>query len=848
MKSLYVFFVIAVLIGLQACQSAEKDDWESLTVRGVSRELAVFRKDNYQDIKYNLSFFLPESKNEPVSGQTDISFTVLDNMPLIVDFRGEPEQIHAVYLNGVEAVYTFSDEHIVIETDFPEPTPVVVTIDFQANDQSLNRRDEFMYTLLVPDRARTLFPCFDQPDLKALYTLTLELPSGWQAVANGAVRDSSIVEESGRKRISFAETEPLSTYLFSFVAGQMTNETYTRGERSISVYHRETDMKKAAQCRDIAGEVFDALEWMEEYTAIPYPFAKYDLIILPGFQYGGMEHTGATLYNDRRMFLNEQPTLNERLSRSALIAHETAHMWFGDYVTMEWFDDVWLKEIFANYYAAKMVEPLYPDINHELNFIRNYIPAAYSEDRTAGTNPIKQDLGNLSDAGLVYGQIIYNKSPIVLEMLISRMGEEAFRLGIREYLNTYAYGNATWDNLVDILDARTDYDLKSWSRVWVNEKGMPEISCEIDNNQLGIIQTDPWNRGLSWPQTFYNLLISGNTTAEIPISLEGKTTAISLPDSILSGKEGVIIPNSRGNGYGFFRMNQAEAEACLSLLGNSHDDVLRGTLLINLFENLINLSVDPQWYMDGMLKYISNEKNTLLFNMALGYIGQCQLLFIKDSSKTEDILWNIISANSNPQHRLLAFRSYMNLASTPESIERLYTIWKGERSPDGCRLSESDFITLSYKLSLYNPERFDEIITQQRSRITNPDRRKEYDYISPSVSPDKAVRDSVFTSLLIPENRRIEPWASAALGYLNHRSRQADAVSYIRPALNALEEVQRTGDIFFPASWLRSLLAGHNSLKAKKEIDTFFADHPGYSPMLSNKIKQQADNLYRFAE
>ena len=115
-----------------------------------------------------------------------------------------------------------------------------------------------------------------------------------------------------------------------------------------------------------------------------------------------MEHAGATLYADRTMFLEPNATKDDFMSRSMLIAHETAHMWFGDYVTMKWFDDVWTKEVFANYFASRIVEPLYPDVNHRLNFIRDYIPASYSEDRTAGANPIKQDLDNLRNAGFVY--------------------------------------------------------------------------------------------------------------------------------------------------------------------------------------------------------------------------------------------------------------------------------------------------------------------------------------------------------------------------------------------------------------------------------------------------------------
>ena len=169
------------------------------------------------------------------------------------------------------------------------------------------------------------------------------------------------------------------------------------------------------------------------------------------------------------MFLDEHPTLDDQLGRSALIAHETSHMWFGDYVTMDWFDDVWTKEVFANYFASRIVEPLYPEVDHRLNFISDYVPSAYAEDRTAGSNPIKQKLDNLSDAGLVYGNIIYNKSPMVMEMLVRVLGEEAFRKGIREYLTTYAYGNATWEGLIRILDQYTAEDLEAWSRVWVHE-------------------------------------------------------------------------------------------------------------------------------------------------------------------------------------------------------------------------------------------------------------------------------------------------------------------------------------------------------------------------------------------
>ena len=431
-----IFQVVgAVTVGLlSACATQQKDI--VLQEAGVSHELAQFRKEHFGQVKYDLFFSIPESKQEPVKGRAAIRLSLKEKLPVIIDFRGEASQIASVALNGEQVPYEVRNEHIIIPADRSKVGENEVNIAFTPADQSLNRRDEFLYTLLVPDRARTAFPCFDQPDMKSLFTLTLEVPVEWQAVTNGAIGKTDTISVPGRKIISFKKTEPLSTYLFAFTAGKFIRETYTRDGREISIYHRETDPKKIAQCPDIASEVFDALAWLEDYTAVPYPFAKYDLIILPGFQFGGMEHTGATFYTDRRMFLNENPTLNEQLSRSALIAHETAHMWFGDYVTMKWFDDVWTKEVFANYFASQIVEPLYPNINHALNFMQDYIPPAYSEDRTAGANPIKQDLDNLRNAGLVYGNIIYDKSPVVLEMLIKKMGKEAFRKGIQEYLKT----------------------------------------------------------------------------------------------------------------------------------------------------------------------------------------------------------------------------------------------------------------------------------------------------------------------------------------------------------------------------------------------------------------------------
>ena len=418
MRTKIIIYALVVL--LSACC---KTDNSRIYDSGISQQLASLRKENIKGLEYELQFSIPESKDSIVRGNINIHFGIGHTQDIVIDFR-EEQGIRNVTVNGKQTAYNIANEHIIIPAKSFCKGKNDIEISFVAGNQSLNRSDEFLYTLLVPDRARTVFPCFDQPNLKATFKLTLEVPEKWTAISNSAIYKE---EKNGNyKRIYFNPTEPLSTYLFSFVAGIFTKETYNDGKHTFAAYHRETEPKRIAQLPTIFNQVAMSLAWLEEYTGVPYPFAKYDFIILPGFQYGGMEHTGATLYNDTQMFLSEHPTPDEELNRAHLIAHETAHMWFGDFVTMQWFNDVWTKEVFANYFASRITEPLFPNINHRLNWLKSIVTPALGEDRTAGGTAIRQPLDNMRNAGLVYNSIIYNKAPVMLEKLVEIMGEEAF--------------------------------------------------------------------------------------------------------------------------------------------------------------------------------------------------------------------------------------------------------------------------------------------------------------------------------------------------------------------------------------------------------------------------------------
>ncbi|MGH7541448.1 MAG: M1 family metallopeptidase, partial [Gemmatimonadota bacterium] len=441
----------------------------------MPRALAERRAAEISDLRYELELWLPDGPREPVEGRVRIELERRRGGPLVLDFAAPPERVRALEVNGTPVEPEVRAEHVVVPAEALEEGANRLSIEFVAGDGSLNRSDEFLYTLFVPDRARWAFPCFDQPDLKGRFTLILHVPDGWRAVANGEPAEIG----AGGATLRFAETEPIPTYLFAFAAGRFDILEEERDGRRMRLFHRETDAEKVERNRDA---IFDlhasALVWIEEYTGIPYPFGKFDFVAVPGFQYNGMEHPGSILYRASTLFLDSSATQSQELGRASVIAHETAHMWFGDLVTMRWFDDVWLKEVFANFMAAKIVNPAFPGLDHDLRFLLAHHPAAYAVDRTAGANPIRQALDNLNEAGTLYGAIIYQKAPIVMRQLERLVGEESFRAGLREYLGTYSFGNATWLDLIRILDRRTTRDLESWSRAWVEEPGRPTVRVE----------------------------------------------------------------------------------------------------------------------------------------------------------------------------------------------------------------------------------------------------------------------------------------------------------------------------------------------------------------------------------
>ena len=825
---------------------------------GIPLTLAEDRAGRVSNVRYDLKLTVPEPQAERLRGTIVIRFALTDaSRPRSLDFA-PADGVVATRVAGKVADLHRVPDHLVVPSELLRRGENEVEVEFLAGDASLNRNPEFLYTLFVPARAHLAIPCFDQPDLKARWSLGLDIPAAWQAVSNGAERERR--EYAGRVHLSYAETQPLSTYLFAFAAGRFQIETGERRGRTFRMLHRETDAAKVARNRDKVFDLHDAaLQWLERYTGIPYPWGKFDFLLVPSFQFGGMEHAGSIFYNASALLLDPSATQNQHLGRASLIAHETAHMWFGDLVTMRWFNDVWMKEVFANFMAAKIVNPSFPEINHDLRFLLAHYPTAYGIDRTPGTNAIRQRLDNLSEAGSLYGAIIYQKAPIVMRQLEGILGDGPFREGLQEYLKKYSFTNATWADLITILDARTPEDLAAWSTAWVEESGRPIVTTELKvaNGQiteLAFVQRDPYpRRSLTWNQRLQIAISQPDGVRTVNARMTGQRTVVSEAAGLSA--PGFVLPTGGGIGYGGFVLDRGTIEYLLGHMSEIRDPLTRGAAWITMWEQMLDGRVQPRAFLDLVIAALPRESDEQNIQRIINYTEEAYWRFLKTderkglTSALESVLRTGLDAAGSSSLKSAWFSALRDTAESPSTLEWLERVWQKQTEVPGLILAEPDFIALALTLAVREVPKWKEILDEQARRIENPDRKARFEFVRPALSPDQRVRDEFFESLKDVKNRRREPWVLEGVAYLHHPLRAASAEKYIPASLALLQEIQSTGDIFFPTRWTDATLGGHNSPRAAQMVRTFLDGLPAtYPDRLRRVVLSSSDDLFRATE
>ena len=784
--------------------------------KGVPKELADHRKVNISNVVYDLTFNIPSNLSHKVTGTAIISFDLKEQEDLILDFQGEFNGTAHVYYGkknnkrrSFEALY--KDEHIIIPMRQLQAGKNKIELNFTCQDKALNRNKDYVYTLFVPDLARSVFPCFDQPDLRAVFVTTLHTPSGWKTMTS----DNSC---------------QLPTYLYSFVAGNFQEKTGTRNGRLMRALYRETDPAKVAQLDKVFDETSQALKWMEGYTSIACPFKEYGMVILPNYQFGGMEHPGAIQLSDRRIFLEKNATQEEELYRTELIAHEIAHLWFGDLVSLKWFGDVWTKEVLANFMASKITRRQYKGIDHDLNFLKTFQNAAIAIDRTDGTHAIAQELNNLNHASLLYDNIIYDKAPVMMRMMEQVMGAPAMQNGLNRFLIDHQFDNASWDDLIKALDKTApSAGVKKFSDIWVKQKGMPNIHTSYKDGQIVVTQSDPLHRGIFWPQQFEVKVIYDLTESQtLTVDMQKPTMTFKVP-----GRPSYIIPNSNGKGYGRFTLDDNYTRQMPKRLITTRNDLNRYALLQVIHDNYLMGKISPSYFSE-LYRLMVKERNPQIMSTAIEHMFKIlEDVNVDQRAALELCMMDLLNENRTNECHQYIIRKMSSCVSSPEVLDEIESIWRSHNDP---LLNEHDYMEMAYRLAIMHPQQWQEILSTQRARLTTDDLKNEFDYVCRACNPDGNQRLQLFNDLLRPENRQKEPWAIAMLRLLNSDVFEPQSNGYIESSLKSLEYIQQTSDIFFPSKWMKALMSGHKSREAAQAIDSFIKATPNYPSNLKNIV------------
>ncbi|MFX0556508.1 M1 family metallopeptidase [Maribacter sp. CXY002] len=846
MKIRLIYIIIILLISCDRKLDHHLDHTE-----GVSAALASYRKNQVSNVKYNLYFKIPLIREDSIGSKLIMELSIHDkSQPLLLDFKSNRENPPLSIVNGKKVPIQYKKEHLIIPSEHLLIGNNKIEIDFTAGEMSLNRNKHYLYTLLVPDRARTLFPCFDQPDIKSTYVLNLSAPKDWEVLSSSPLESTKNTDDFVEFR--FKESDKMSTYLFSFVAGEFDIENTFDSNFKMALYHQEKDsLKIQLSTPKIFNLHQQSIDYLEKYTEYDFPFQKLDYAAIFSHPYGGMEHTGAIQYQQSSLFLDNSATRNQELRRAKLIAHETSHMWFGNLVTMKWFNDVWLKEVFANFMADKIVNPQFQSINHDLSFFVDHYPSAYSIDRSKGANPIRQGLDNLNNAGSLYGSIIYHKAPIMMRQLETILGKENFQKGIVEYIKTYANDNADWNDLINILDKNTNIDLKEWSNVWVNSPGRPVITSEVLYNESNKIesfvleQQPEYTSQNIWPQVFEISLVYKDSVHPIRVNLKEQENQIKAAEGL--ERPDIILYNSNGLGYGVFPItNEA-----LELVPTIEDEIARAAIYQNCHENVLlrNLTVEKAFkvYQEG----IKREKNELILSLLCSQASHLFWTYFSEQDRQgmqneiTNLLFTRLESDEESSIKKTLFNLYISFGYTGIAKDKLYKIWSKELVIPNLNLNQDDFTKLAMRLALYDHPETSEILNVARASIKDSNKIERFDFLMPSLSVEAKIRNDFFRSFTKKENREKENWVLSACYYIHHPLRQQTTAESLNLSLELIEEIQKTGDIFFPKNWLNNTIGMYTSSEAYTILTKFLEENPNLNPQLRLKILQATDDLWR---
>ncbi|QIL91115.1 aminopeptidase N [Microbulbifer sp. SH-1] len=662
----------------------------------LTAEYAALRRAQIADVDYTIAVKL-DGDAESFTGVVTADTTLAHDLkqPLTVDFAGG--DVKSVRANGKPVKFHYNGNFISIAPRDLRKGENSIVIEYShpysSDGSGLHRfKDQedgstYLYTHFEPYKANRFFPHFDQPDLKARYTVEVTAPADWQVITTA--REEKVKEvENGLKRWYFPQTKKFSSYIFPLHAGPYAVWESDANGIPLRLFARKA-MAEYVKPEDWFKFTRESFDFYQKYFDIPYPFGKYDQVIVPDFTIGAMENVAAVTFNEAAYVSRGAKTQAQRQRLANVIAHEMAHMWFGDLVTMKWWNGLWLKESFATYMASLALAENSEFEDVWQNFYLGSKRWAYGADQLPTTHPIEVPVPNTDEAFSNFDGITYGKGGSVLNQLPYYLGKEEFRQGVSNYLKQYSYGNAELDDFMGALGKAANKDLQQWTQNWLYKAGVNTISasfqCDRDRiTSLTIEQSAPEQ---------YPVLRSQKVQLGIYRMQGGKMTRVAKVPAIYSGartevKDAVgmpcpqiLSPNDEDWAYVKTSLDGNSVAAINRHINDIESPFTRLMLWQSLYDSVTDAKLPLTDWIEFALANASKETDINVIRLIAGHLESARAyLFRLDIPQSlrkeklqaiEDFAWRQL--NAAPQKsdaQKTWFQTWSDLAQSKTALKR----------------------------------------------------------------------------------------------------------------------------------------------------------------------------------
>ncbi|MBE9404109.1 aminopeptidase N [Brachybacterium sp. Marseille-Q2903] len=678
---------------------------ENLTRTEARRRAAFLTTDSY-DIRLDLT-----QGPETFLTETTLRFTASEARETFVDLIAK--RVHEIELNGEllrDAASRFDGARVKLPALTEGENTVRILADgiYMNTGEGLHRfvdpvDDEvYLYTQFEVSDARRMFACFEQPDLKATFQLTVTAPAHWRVISIAPTPEPTVSEKDSTVATwEFGPTERISTYLMALIAGNYQGgegSWRTRDGREIpmGVYARAS-LAEHVDAQNVIDVTGAGIDFYEESFDCDFPFPKYDQVFVPEYNMGAMENPGAVTYVESYVFRSDvSDAIRER--RDLTILHELAHMWFGDLVTMRWWDDLWLNESFAEYASTLASAERTRWTDAWTTFAVSEKAWAYNQDQLPSTHPIVADMVDLEAVETNFDGITYAKGASVLRQLVAYVGQEAFFEGLRAYFRTHAWGNTELKDLLVELEATSGRELASWSQLWLQTAGVntlrPVLEQEADGTltRFAIAQEAPAEHTTLRP---HRLRVGGFSlekdalvrTHEVELDVDGPLTEV--PQ--LTGKRADLwLLNDGDLTYAKVRLDPRSLEVAMEHLRDLDDPLARTLLWSAAWDMVRDAELPSRRFQQLVLTNIDREESSSVVRPLLSQLETVAGRYAAEGDRAArtagaaDALWELAgSAPAGSDAQLQFLEAFARLASTEQHREVLAGLLDGSRTLEG---------------------------------------------------------------------------------------------------------------------------------------------------------------------